>query len=211
MSRGARELAMPLAQRDVGRLIAYVRLIERWNATYNLTAVRAARDMVTQHVLDCLAAAAALGRRRGTGDGERVADVGSGAGLPGLVIAMTFPARQVVCVDAVGKKTAFITQAAATLGLKNVTAVHGRVENLQDTFDVIVSRAFAALNEFVAATAHLLKDSGSWMAMKGKTPTAELAVLDAKLTFYVEPLVVPGLAAERCLVWIERSEASARS
>jgi 16S rRNA (guanine527-N7)-methyltransferase len=211
-SRGAAALSLPLAPSEVGRLIAYVRLIERWNATYNLTAIRDPRNMVIQHILDCLAAAAALGRRRGAGRGERLADVGSGAGLPGVVIAIVFPDREVTCIDSVGKKAAFITQAAGALGLKNVKAIHARVETITDYFDVIASRAFASLSEFVAATDHLLKDSGTWMAMKGKTPDLELAGLADGLTFHVEPLIVPMLTAERCLIWIDHQpEASARS
>jgi 16S rRNA (guanine527-N7)-methyltransferase len=206
VSRGAATLAVPLAKSQVGRLVAYVRLIERWNATYNLTAIRQPRDMVVQHILDCLAATAALARRRGDGSGERLLDVGSGAGLPGIVIAIAATEREVVCIDSVGKKAAFITQAAGALGLKNVSAVHGRVESLaRGRFDVIASRAFASLADFVAATRPLLKQRGTWMAMKGKMPDAELADL-AGLTFHVEPLQVPELSAERCLVWIDSPE-----
>ena len=210
VSTGAAELAIPLADAAVDRLVAYVRLIEHWNATYNLTAVRDPRDMVTQHILDCLAAAAALARRRG-GSGDRLIDVGSGAGLPGIVIAIASPHRDVICVDSVGKKAAFITQAAGTLGLKNVKAIHGRIASVGGRFDIVASRAFASLNEFVTASAHLLKDAGVWMAMKGKQPAEELLELEPGLTFHVEPLVVPNLAADRCLVWLQREEASARS
>jgi len=120
VSRGAAELGLPLGRSEVHRLIAFVRLIERWNTTYNLTAVRDPRNMVVQHILDCLAAAAALGRRRGEGRGERLVDVGSGAGLPGVVIAIAFPDREITCIDSVGKKAAFITQAAGTLGLEQL-------------------------------------------------------------------------------------------
>jgi len=212
VSRGAEELAIALGPSDVDRLIAYVRLIGHWNATYNLTAIRDSRDMVVQHVLDCLAAAAALGRRRSGVGRERLLDVGSGAGLPGVVLAIAFPGAQITCVDSVGKKAAFITQAAGALGLKNVKAVHARVESIADRFDVVVSRAFASLNQFVTATDHLLSDSGIWMAMKGKSPVEELAPLGEAFTFHVEPIQVPSLSAERCVVWIKRpTEASARS
>ena len=211
VSTGAAELAMPLAAAEVDRLVAYVRLIERWNATYNLTAVRNPRDMVGHHILDCLAATAALARRRGDGSGERLVDVGSGAGLPGIVIAIASPNLEVTCVDSVGKKAAFITQAAGTLGLKNLKAVHGRIETVRDRFDVVASRAFASLNEFVIGTSHLLREAGTWMAMKGKPPADELVGLDPSLRFHVEPLLVPQLAADRCLVWIQREEASTRS
>jgi 16S rRNA (guanine527-N7)-methyltransferase len=166
--------------------------------------------MVTHHLLDCLAAAAALIRRRGP-VAERVLDVGSGAGLPGVVIAMVSPERSVVCVESVGKKAAFITQASGSLGLKNLVARQERVENLRaPPFDVIASRGFASLSTFVADTRHLLAEQGVWMAMKGKTPETELASLD-QVTAEIEPLRVPGLAAERCLVWlVSKPEASTR-
>ena len=203
VSSGAATLALPLTAAQVDRLVAYVRLIQRWSGTYNLTAIRDPRDMVTQHILDCLAAAAALLRCRGIPPGERLLDVGSGAGLPGIVIGVVAPEREVVCVDSVGKKTAFITHAAGTLGLKNVTALHQRVETLVESrFDVVASRAFSSLQDFVAATRHLLEERGTWMAMKGKAPHAELEGLKG-LTFHVEPLAVPGLNADRCIVWIQ--------
>ncbi len=212
VSRGATELALPLGRSDAERLVAYVRLIERWNATYNLTAIRDPQQMVIQHILDCLAAAAALRRRRGTGRGERLIDVGSGAGLPGLVMALVFPDREVTCVDSVGKKAAFITQALGVLGLRNAQSVHDRIEHVTGQFDVIASRAFASLSDFVVATDHLLAPFGTWMALKGKTPDDEIVRLSKELAFHVEPLAVPQLAADRCVVWIDqRTEASARS
>jgi 16S rRNA (guanine527-N7)-methyltransferase len=212
VSRGAAELALPLGRSGAERLVAYVRLIERWNATYNLTAIRDPHQMVIQHILDCLTAAAALRRRRGTGRGERLIDVGSGAGLPGLVMALVLPDREVTCVDSVGKKAAFITQALGVLGLKNAQSVHDRIEHVTGQFDVIASRAFASLSDFVVATDHLLAPFGTWMALKGKTPDDEIVRLGKELAFHVEPLAVPQLAADRCVVWIDqRTEASARS
>jgi 16S rRNA (guanine527-N7)-methyltransferase len=157
--------------------------------------------MTTQHVLDCLAAAAALARRRGPADRRRLLDVGSGAGLPGLVFAVAMPDTVVVCVDRVGKKAAFVTHAATTIGAGNATARHGRVEQLAGQFDVVASRAFAALGDFVAATRHLLADNGEWLAMKGKAPLAEIAALTGVVS-EVEPVDVPGLVAERCVVWM---------
>jgi 16S rRNA (guanine527-N7)-methyltransferase len=211
LSTGAAQLDMPLSAADVGRLISYVHLVERWNTSYNLTAIREPRQMVTHHLLDCLAAAAALVRRRGPGHGERVADVGSGAGLPGIVIALACPDREVTCVDSIGKKAAFITQATAALALKNVRIVHSRIEDMSDSFAVVASRAFASLGDFVKATSDVLNRSGTWMAMKGKVRQAEFEELGPQFRFHVEPLTVPHLAAERCLVWIQRTEASARS
>lgn len=202
LSAGAIQLEVPLSASQVERLIAYLRLIEKWNATYNLTAIRNPRAMVTHHLLDCLAAARSLLARRGHAQVERVLDVGSGAGLPGIVIAVVAPEREVVCVDSVGKKAAFVTQAAASLGLKNVSARHLRVACLAgELFDVIASRAFAALGAFLGETRHLLADKGAWMAMKGKAPGEELDRLN-DVTFHVEPLAVPGLNADRCVVWI---------
>ncbi|MEO8310883.1 MAG: 16S rRNA (guanine(527)-N(7))-methyltransferase RsmG [Caldimonas sp.] len=204
LARGAAALSLRLQTAQVECLVRFVRLIAKWNVTYNLTAVRDPRDMVTHHLLDCLAAAAALLKRRGQAV-ERLLDVGSGAGLPGVVIAVVSPDREVVCVDSVGKKAAFITQVAGELGLKNVTARHQRVENLQDQpFDVVASRAFASLTAFVTDTRPLLAANGVWMAMKGKPPDAEVRQLQG-ISFHVEPLSVPGLDAERCIVWLAPS------
>ncbi len=199
---GAARLAVPLSDAQVEHLVAYVRLIEKWNVTYNLTAVRDPLAMVTHHLLDCLAAAGALLARRGDRRGERVLDVGSGAGLPGVVIAIVAPEREVVCVDSVGKKAAFITQAAGSLGLKNAVALHARVEKLPTTASTSSpAERSRRSGVFVADTGHLLAEDGVWMAMKGKAPESELAELSG-LTFHVEPLRVPGLDAERCVVWL---------
>jgi len=205
LADGAAELGLALQQSQVQTLIGFLRLIERWNATYNLTAVREASAMVDHHLLDCLAAAAALIRRRAQASTRRLLDVGSGAGLPGLVFAVLLPDSQVVCVDSVGKKAAFITQAAATLGIANAVAVHARVETLRGTeYDVITSRAFASLEDFVASTRQLLADNGEWMALKGKDPAGELASLSG-VSAAVERIHVPALAAQRCVVWMQPS------
>jgi 16S rRNA (guanine527-N7)-methyltransferase len=199
---GASALSIALDDGQLDRFVAYLRLIERWNAIYNLTSVRDPEEMATQHVVDCLAAAAALKRRRIDAPTNRLLDVGSGAGLPGLVFAVALPETEIVCIDSVGKKTAFITQAAAVLRAGNATAVHGRVEALAaNAFDVIASRAFSALEGLVGSTRHLLADNGEWLAMKGKIPRAEIDAL-TKTKATVEPLVVPGLGAERCIVWM---------
>ena len=200
---GASALKLDLQPTQVAALVAYLRHIERWNATYNLTAVRDPEAMVTHHVLDCLAAAIALARHPATAPTRRLLDVGSGAGLPGLVFAMVLPDLEVTCVEAVGKKVAFMTQAIAALEIRNATALRARVETLTaGAYDVITSRAFAPLQEFVAASRHLLADNGEWMAMKGKTPTSELRAMPS-VRSAVEPLVVPGLSAERCVVWLQ--------
>jgi 16S rRNA (guanine527-N7)-methyltransferase len=199
---GAGALSIALANGQLDRLVAYLRLIERWNATYNLTSVRDPEEMATQHVVDCLAAVVALNRHRVAAPTRRLLDVGSGAGLPGLVFAVMLPEVEVVCVDSVGKKAAFVTQAAAVLHAGNATAVHARVESLTGKdFDVIASRAFAALEVLVGSTRHLLADNGEWLAMKGKIPSAEIHGL-VNVRAVVEPLVVPGMTAERCIVWM---------
>ncbi len=195
-------LGVVLDEPAAARLLVYLGLLQRWNATYNLTAVRDPRDMRVQHLYDCLAVIAPL--RRVLGDAGKVLDVGSGGGLPGVVIAIACPAMEVTCVDTVGKKAAFIRQVSAELGLPNLRAEHARVEALKlRGFDIVTSRAFASLADFVRLTRPLLAPSGVWMAMKGKRPNDEIDALPADVdVFHVEQLTVPGLAAERCLVWM---------
>lgn len=199
-----RALALALTKTQLDTLLAYLALLQRWNATYNLTAVRDPVQMLTQHLADCLAVIGPLRRHFATDSSPRLLDVGSGGGLPGVVIAALNPGVHVTCVDTVGKKAAFIRQAAGELGLGNLLAEHARVEQLKAApFDVIVSRAFASLGDFTRLTRQHLAPQGVWMAMKGKTPEDELTQLPAKLeVFHVEQLTVPGLQAERCLVWI---------
>ena len=196
------QLEVPAATLD--RLLAYLSLLQRWNATYNLTAVRDPAEMLTQHLADCLAVVGPLRRQLGAGSQRRLLDVGSGGGLPGVVLAAMEPGWSVTCVDAVGKKVAFIRQAAAELSLRNLVGEHVRIEALKaQPCDLITSRAFSSLADFVAPTRRLLAPGGVWAAMKGKTPDAELAALPPGISvFHVEPLIVPGLHAERCLVWM---------
>jgi 16S rRNA (guanine527-N7)-methyltransferase len=185
------------------RLAAYQSLLAKWNATYNLTAVRDPAQMRTQHLADCLAVVAPL-RRHARGRPLRVLDVGSGGGLPGVVLAAVEPQWDVTCVDAVGKKAAFLRQVASELALANLHPGHTRVETLKvPPFDLIAARAFSALAEFVRLTAALLAPDGVWMAMKGKRPDDEIAALPSAVdVFHVERLAVPGLDADRCLVWM---------
>jgi len=198
-------LALHLSQAQSRQLLDYVDLLDRWNRTYNLTAVRDPADMLTQHVVDCLAAIPAL--RRTSPGPKRVLDVGSGGGLPGIVWAVVDPQLDVTCVDSVGKKAAFIRQAALALRLQNLRAEHARVEQLEaGLFDVITSRAFASLADFVGSSRHLATPGGIWLAMKGKLPLDEMAALPIGFqAFHVERLQVPGLEAERCLIWIRKS------
>jgi 16S rRNA (guanine527-N7)-methyltransferase len=184
------------------RLLQFLDLLQRWNATYNLTAVRDPAQMRVQHLNDCLAVIAPL--RRQLPKGGRLLDVGSGGGLPGAVIAAVCRDIDVTCVDTVGKKAAFVRQAAAELALPNLRAEHARVEALKSApFDVITSRAFASLADFVGFTRALLASDGVWIAMKGKAPDDEIRVLPAHIeVFHVEQLAVPELNAQRCLVWM---------
>lgn len=202
---GARELGLDLADAQVEQLLAYLALLAKWNKVYNLTAVRDPREMLVQHLLDSLAVIGPL-RTHSGGRPLKVLDVGSGGGLPGAVIAICCPELQVDCVDTVGKKAAFIQQAAGQLGVANLRGVHARVENLQGPYDLICSRAFASLADFVAWSGAALAEEGVWMAMKGKHPAQEIAELPPHTdVFHVEQLTVPGLDAERCIVWMRRS------
>ncbi|MBA4176023.1 MAG: 16S rRNA (guanine(527)-N(7))-methyltransferase RsmG [Leptothrix sp. (in: Bacteria)] len=186
---------------QVEALAKYLALLQRWNATYNLTAVRELEAMRSQHLADCLAVVPPL---RHHAQGGRLLDVGSGGGLPGVVIATLSPEWQVTCVDAVGKKMAFVRQVAGALALPNLRAEHCRIEALKaPRFDVVTSRAFATLADFTRLTRPHLASEGVWMAMKGRVPDHEIAALPAAIeVFHVEPLAVPGLDAQRCLVWM---------
>lgn len=197
---GLAQLALPLDAAVRQRLLDYLQLLAKWNRVYNLTSVRDPLQMVGLHLLDCLAVVPALQRRQLTGC---VLDVGSGGGLPGVVWAICCPGLDVTCVDAVQKKAAFLQQASGRLQLANLHAVHARVEALTGAFDLVTSRAFASLPDFVGCTRHLLSANGQWLALKGKRPESEIAVLPPEVdVFHVEQLAVPGLAADRCLVWM---------
>ncbi len=194
-------LGLQATDEQVAAAAGFLELLARWNSVYNLTSVREADAMFTQHLADCLALVPHL---MAQGSVSRVLDVGSGGGLPGVVIAIFMPKVQVCCVDAVGKKAAFVRQVAGSLGLRNLSAVHGRVETLRKTdYDLITSRAFATLEKFVQLTEGALAAGGVWVAMKGRAPDDEVAALPDRIeVFHVEPLQVPGLDAQRCLVWM---------
>ena len=211
LTEGLTRLGLVLDTAQVDRLLDYLALLQKWNRVYNLTAVRDPADMLTHHLLDSLAAIAPL-RRHASGQALQLLDVGSGGGLPGVVIAIACPGLEVTCVDTVGKKAAFVQQAAATLQIVNLHGVHARVETLKAGegagFDVVCSRAFASLADFTTWSRASLNPGGVWMAMKGKQPTEEIAVLSADVAvFHVEQLTVPGLDAERCIVWMRPVDA----
>ncbi len=206
---GSETLGLGLTDAQVTLLMDFQALLQKWNKVYNLTAVRDPQEMMTHHLLDSLAAVAPLRRHAAALAGEgrggvRLLDVGSGGGLPGVVFAICCPEVDVSCVDTVGKKAAFIQQAAVALKLRNLHGIHARVETLATAFDIISCRAFASLPDFVTwSRAALAAPHGVWLAMKGKHPEDEIASLPADVNvFHVEPLTVPGLAAERCIVWM---------
>jgi 16S rRNA (guanine527-N7)-methyltransferase len=199
---GAQALALALSDAQIQHLLDYAALIQKWNKVYNLTALRDPADMLTHHLLDSLTAIAPL-RRHTQGQPIKVLDVGSGGGLPGVVLAICMPELNVSCVDTVAKKAAFVQQVAVSLKLPNLRGLHARVESLTDPYQVICSRAFASLPDFVTWSRSALADGGVWMAMKGKHPQAEINALPADVqVFHVEPLSVPGLDVERCMVWM---------
>jgi 16S rRNA (guanine527-N7)-methyltransferase len=199
-------LNLPLEPEIRRRLLDYLGLLAKWNAVYNLTAIRDPHQMLVAHLFDCLAIVAPLRERALLEAGTTVLDVGSGAGLPGALLAMLAPEVEVHCVDAVGKKAAFVAQLRAELGLANLHAHHARVERLQAPRDLapaalIVSRAFASLAQFVECSAHLLAPGGSWAAMKGQMPDDEIAALPAAIELSAAiKLEVPGLEAQRHLL-----------
>ena len=211
LQAGSEALALGLTEAQVTLLMDFLALLQKWNKVYNLTAVRDPQEMMTHHLLDSLAAVALLRRhvaglqQGGAASPVKLLDVGSGGGLPGVVFAICCPDVDVSCVDTVGKKAAFIQQAAVALKLRNLHGVHARVETLTTPFDIISCRAFASLPDFVTwSRAALVAPHGVWLAMKGKHPEDEIAALPADVSvFHVEQLTVPGLDAERCIIWMQ--------
>lgn len=207
----ARTLGLTIDDGSIARLLAYLDLLSRWNRTYNLTAVRDPEQMLVQHLFDCLGIIAPMRRHMADHSVQRVMDVGSGGGLPGVVIAALQSDVGVVCVDTVGKKAAFIRQAAAELKLRNLTAAHARVEALESPpIDLITARAFSSLALLVQLTRSHLSAGGVWMAMKGRVPDDEMAELPPDIeVFHVEQLRIPDMEAERCIVWMRLRAAGA--
>ena len=196
---GISELQLALDDAAIGQLLDYVELLQRWNAAYNLTAVRDPAEMVTRHLLDSLAILPHV-------HGATLADLGSGAGLPGIPLAIAAPEREILLVDSNGKKARFLREAVRKLGLTHTRVAESRVENVEGTFECITARAFASLGEMLARGGHLLATDGRWLALKGRYPEDELAALPEG--FRVEEIValhVPGLDAERHLVVLRRA------
>ena len=204
LKAGIAALGLALPEGAEAKLLAYLALLDKWNRVYNLTAVRDAERMVSHHLLDSLAAVPFF--QGGCSDSVRVLDVGSGGGLPGIPLAIARPEAQVTLIDSVAKKTAFLLQAKAELGLANLHVMTGRVEDYRPEvgFDLVTSRAFSDLKEFVTLTRHLLKPGGRWLAMKGLYPHEEIALLPPDVKVSADhALVVPGLEASRHLIVLE--------
>ena len=205
----AQQMGVDLLPAQQEQLQRYLALVQKWNKVYNLTALRDPADMLTHHLFDSLSAIAPLQRQLAQMGiplaQARLLDVGSGAGLPGVVMAICCPGLSVACVDTVGKKAAFVQQVALELRLPNLRGVHARVESLTEQFDVVSSRAFASLVDFTTWSRAALAPHGVWLAMKGKHPADEIAALPTDVAvFHVEQLHVPALDAERCIVWLNR-------
>lgn len=198
---GVAELGLALPNGAVAALCSYIDLLHQWNQRYNLTAVRDPGAMVSRHLLDSLAVLPYL-------HGGRVLDTGTGAGLPGIPLAVACPERRFVLLDSNGKKVRFVTHAVTALGLRNVEIVQARTEDYRpaEPFATVISRAFAQLADFLLLTAHLCAPDGRWLAMKGAPADSELQNLPAGFRrVAVYPLKVPGLDARRCVVEIARA------
>ena len=209
LAEGISALGLSMSEGVQEQLLDYMALIQKWNKVYNLTALRDPREILTHHLLDSLSAIGPLMRQAASFDEAfSLLDVGSGGGLPGVVIAICCPKVKVTCVDTVSKKAAFVQQVAASLKLVNLKGLHARVETLTGPFDVIGSRAFASLPDFINWSSGALAPKGIWMAMKGKLPVEEMAALPPTAqVFHVEQLQVPGLDAARCMIWMKKSPA----
>ena len=199
LDKGLTTLGLPLNRSQIENLLDFLVHLQRWNRVHNLTAVRDVASMVNYHLLDCLAVVPIL-------SGPNLLDVGTGAGLPGIPIAIACPNLAVTLIDSNGKKTAFLQHATTELGLKNTVVVHARVEQWQGgQFDTIVSRAYSDLRKFVLGSMHLLKQDGILLAMKGTLPDQEIADLPAGFRVSaIQPLVIPGIESRRNLVVIEK-------
>jgi len=194
LSSGLQALAIKSNSKQKEQLLSLLEQLLKWNKAYNLTAITDPKEALTLHLLDSLAVMPFIKQKN-------IIDVGTGAGFPGLPLAIMLPDVQFTLLDSNNKKIRFIHQQIHLLGLTNATAVHSRVEDYRFQFDAVISRAFASLADMITITSHLLADSGRWLAMKGqysKQEVVDLANIVDQVAYY--PLDVPGLSAERCLV-----------
>ncbi|MEQ4619050.1 MAG: 16S rRNA (guanine(527)-N(7))-methyltransferase RsmG [Corticimicrobacter sp.] len=212
LKRACESLGLVLDDKQYTSLLDYLTLLKKWNKTYNLTAIRDTDGMLVQHLFDSLAVVPFFQTSLVSRETSVVLDIGSGAGLPGVVISIAMPGTQVICVDAVEKKTAFIQHAASILKLSNLSAVHGRIESIEKVnCDIAVSRAFSSLDDFVSLADRHVKVGGSILAMKGKKPDDELAAMQQATweVTRIDTLQVPELDAQRCLVHFRRTQEEA--
>ena len=199
LAAGIAEMGLSVSSDIQQKLLSYIGLLQKWNKVYNLTAVRDPLEMVTLHLLDSLSVLPYI-------QAKSLLDVGSGGGLPGIVLAICLPQLKVTTIDAVQKKVIFMRQVKGELGLDNLEVVHARVESYRpaEKFDAIISRAFSELGLFISLTKHLIKENGQWLAMKGQVPQDEFNGLTSGHTKII-PLMVAGLEAKRHLVVLENN------
>jgi len=200
IQKGAQQMGVALSDETIQILVNYLAMLEKWNKAYNLTAIRDVEQMISLHLLDSLATLPYI-------TGENIIDVGTGPGLPGMVLAICYPDKRFTLLDSNGKKTRFLTQVKMDLGIHNVTVVNERVEKhqYQGQYDHVISRAFASLQDMINWTLPLPKDSGNFLAMKGVYPSEEIAALPKEVELvFAEPLNVPNVQAERHMVVMTR-------
>ncbi|MEP0073817.1 MAG: 16S rRNA (guanine(527)-N(7))-methyltransferase RsmG [Marinomonas sp.] len=200
IQKGALEMGASLSDETIQTLVHYLAMLEKWNKAYNLTAIRDVEQMITLHLLDSLATLPYI-------TGEKIIDVGTGPGLPGMVLAICYPDKQFTLLDSNGKKTRFLTQVKMELGINNATVANERVEKHahQGEYDHVISRAFASLQDMINWTLPLPKETGNFLAMKGVYPSDEIAALPKEVdVILTEPLNVPNIQAERHMVVMTR-------
>lgn len=210
LARACDSMGLSITAAQTDQLLTYLAQMQRWNRTYNLTAIREPEQMLVQHLFDSLSVVNPMADALGLAHEARIHDIGSGGGLPGVVLAIMAPKWQVSCVDAVEKKMAFVRQMAGVLSLPNLRAIHTRVEDLAPAeCDIVTSRAFASLDDFASLAGHHVRNDGTLVAMKGKVPDDEIQALHQQGEWHVEniqALQVPQLDAQRCLIWMRRSQ-----
>ena len=208
LTKAAEKMGLALDDKQKQSILLYLELIQKWNKTYNITAIKEAEQILVQHLFDSLSVIAPLQQKVGAEKAAIVLDVGSGGGLPGVIIAICCPHWRVTCIDAVEKKTSFITMVAGRLGLKNLSSKHCRIEDYaSDEADLVVSRAFASLSDFANWSGHTAKKNGHLAAMKGHYYPDEIAELEKTSDWLLElwqALEVVDMDAERCLIWLKR-------
>lgn len=196
LQQGLQEFNIPSNETKLELLLDFIKLIEKWNKAYNLTAVRKREDMARLHILDSMSVLPFI-------HGNQIADIGTGAGLPGIPLAIFLPDVEFTLIDSNSKKTRFVQQTLLELGLKNVNVLHGRVEQIQQhkQFSTVITRAFANLPKMISLTKHLIDNQGILLAMKGQKPDEELSEISQP--YSIIPIHVPGVDATRCLIRLE--------